>query len=399
MVRDNPCQTPGCRRHGKKIVNGLCEPCTANKLKFKQYKKSEHVPVYPCGKCGEACDENVRSIICDSCNVWYHSACVDIEDSTYDLIMQSKFGQAAKWPCDKCTSRIDELFENSRSLQCAILKLTEANEELKDRLDRVEDKLSGKVKLELSGAVNERADIERRKLNVLVYNLPETTTDTSTAWDTPDEKGADIAAISTIIKEEMKIDLTTKITEVNRLGKKNNLPVGKNQHPRVLKIVFNDISTKRDVLNQSKVLASSKDTANRSIFINPDLTESQRNIGKGLREEMWKLREEGKNVAIRKGKIVTVSYPVRKTRAPQCTFKPFTPKITSNNIPKPETEDRDDNIKPTAPAIIAPVQTESTASANDTQTTNVTPSSSLLADITPLAINENDAPAKVEQRL
>ena len=83
-----------------------------------------------------------------------------------------------------------------------------------------------------------------------------------------------------------------------------------------MRITFDRIDIKRDVLSNAKKLRDSEDAIAVKLFINPDLTEKQRKIEADLRKEMWDRRtNHGENVAIKKGKIVTVDYPVRKERS------------------------------------------------------------------------------------
>ena len=87
-----------------------------------------------------------------------------------------------------------------------------------------------------------------------------------------------------------------------------------------------DINTKRQILIKSKELRSSEDPVASKLFVNPDLTEKQREKDKELRNKMWKLREEeGRNVIIQKGQIVDAPYNVRKTR----TARPQTSNVSN----------------------------------------------------------------------
>ena len=71
----------------------------------------------------------------------------------------------------------------------------------------------------------------------------------------------------------------------------------------------------------AKKLRTTENPIANKLYINPDLTDKQREIDSKLRAEMWKLRGEGKNVIIRKGAVVTVEYEVRKTRSAPVTTK------------------------------------------------------------------------------
>ena len=331
QVQYKSCVTPRCRKRKDLDKDGKCPNCVKALAKFKD---SAQTPIWPCGVCNAECTDTVKAVDCDYCNIWFHIACVDIDDETYKMLM--KTGSPLKWFCKDCDSRIEELFEKSKSLEKQTKVLQESMERVEKRLENVEAKVTGTVHKEINTAINERADIERRKMNLVIYNLPEEPKDTDSAWDTPAEVENDIQYISSIIEKELRVTMsekgTAKLINARRLGKKKtNSDSGKDNgktkiNPRPLKITFSDLTTKREVLKRSKDLRNSDDTICRRIFVNPDLTEAQRANDKKLREEMWKIREtEQKNVIIRKGEIVEVTWTVRKHRAN------YSNKLTSNN--------------------------------------------------------------------
>ena len=335
MVREY-CSTNGCRKWKDINNDGKCPRCV-ERLKKHQSAKSND-PIFPCGMCKQECEEDSRSTMCDCCETWFHNHCVDLSDEYYDVLMSIK---RLRWFCEACDTRVDEALEKCNGLekQTKALQISLANVE--KRLDNVETKLAGTVHKEINSAINERADIERRKLNLVIYNLPEAIIpdETPSAWDSPDRRTKDTEKISDIIQKELKITMETngkpKIVNAVRLGRRL-IDNKERSTPRPIKLTFLDLQTKREVLTNSKELRNSDDQTARRIFVNPDLTEQQRKLDKQLREKMWKIREEqNKNVAIKKGEIVDVDYEVRKTRNRNT---PPTPNVSnSNNNDKPST--------------------------------------------------------------
>ena len=58
-------------------------------------------PKYPCGECNKACTSYKgakASILCESCNVWFHSECVGLSDSALDNHGRSDLS----WECCRC---------------------------------------------------------------------------------------------------------------------------------------------------------------------------------------------------------------------------------------------------------------------------------------------------------
>ena len=149
-------------------------------------------------------------------------------------------------------------------------------------------------------------------------DIPEENGDGKAVWDTGVRRTKDTDALSTMIENELKINMTLsgqpKITNAIRQGRRlvDDKP---RSTPRPIKITFTDITVKREVLSNSKKLRDSLDITAKGVFFNPDLTAEQRKRDKELRDEMWAIREkEQRNVAIKKGKIVEVPHEVRKTR-------------------------------------------------------------------------------------
>ena len=314
------CQTSGCSKRKDLNDDGKCPKCVEAILKFKN--KSSDDPVFPCGTCTQECDDKKRSIMCNYCERWFHSQCVNLEDEVYDFMMKRL--KSLKWFCEACDVKVDEAIEKSTSLEKQTKSLQVGMVNMEKRLAAVESKVQGAVHKEIHTALNERADIDRRKCNLVVYNLPEVNIpdeddqQKTTAWDTDVRRTKDTEALVALIQNELKINMTLagkpKITNAVRLGRRliDNKP---RTTPRPIKITFSDIDTKREVLTNSKKLRESTDITLKGVFFNPDLTAEQRKKDKQLRDEMWEIREkQQKNVIIQKGKIVEVDREVRKTR-------------------------------------------------------------------------------------
>ena len=58
---------------------------------------SDPSPKYPCGTCSHEVHDHHRAI-CDQCDSWYHTACVQINDTTYE---QLKY-HSVLWFCSCC---------------------------------------------------------------------------------------------------------------------------------------------------------------------------------------------------------------------------------------------------------------------------------------------------------
>ena len=309
MTEYTVCQTTRCRKYANLDENGYCSVCVE-----KQKKLDSDVIPYPCKTCGKNCTDLQSCMQCDLCLEWNHAVCLDISDEAYQLLRTLK---GTRWFCSKCTNKVDQLIEKANTLEIETKAVKADVEDLKTRMENVEKKLKGSVHKEISVAINEKADIERRKMNLVIFNLPEQkcANDNKTAWELPEIIEKDIETITNIIKNELKIDLGENIiTDARRLGRKQNNNEEKPK-ARPIKIKFSDLRKKREVLEAAKKFRTSENDIAKHLFINPDLTEAQREKDRELRKLMWERRGNGENVAIQRGEIVTVEHPVRKIRA------------------------------------------------------------------------------------
>ena len=324
MPNNTVCLTPRCRKYTNLNDEGYCTTCVQ-----KREKLEENVTPYPCATCQKNCKDENSCMQCDFCLEWSHTICIDMSNDTYKALIAVK---GSRWYCSKCNTKVDNLLDKANSLELETQAVKSDVADLKKRMETVETKLKGSVEKEISMALNEKTDIERRKMNLVVFNLPEQKSDKETAWEVPELINKDIEDITKIIKDDLGIELENNaITDARRLGRKqvgkakpgdknkpddSNKPGNSEEKSRPMKIVFSDIRKKREVLEAAKKLRTSDNPVAKKLFLNPDLTEKQRENDRNLRNLMWERRLKGENVIIQKGKIVEADYEVRKTRQP-----------------------------------------------------------------------------------
>ena len=313
------CKTTKCRVQTGINNDGYCVRC----VRRQQELADDTVP-YPCGTCSKNCDDENCGVLCELCLSWYHIVCVDMARAGYDWLKKMP---GTRWFCNMCNSKVDKVMEKANSLEVETNILKTDMSDVKTRLEKVEKKLAGSVKQEIGSALSEQADIEKRKMNLVVFNLPEPKNTENTVWDNPRKIEEDTKALKAIIEDELHINLPeTAMVSVRRLGKldtesdsaKKGIP-----KPRPVKIVFADLQKKRNILSEAKMLRKCTSEVAQKLFINPDLTPEQRKIDQELRKEMWRRRSENnENVVIRRGKIVEADHEVLKTRTTNANKKP-----------------------------------------------------------------------------
>ena len=157
--------------------------------------------------------------------------------------------------------------------------------------DKVQAQSGSEPTKDIFTAVNSALDKERRKLNVVVHNLPET----APTADQSREKG-DLQKFSAIIKENLKLIIRASKCRVGKMLE---------DRPRLLVITLENMETKMELLRMSSELRNF--TEWRNLYINPDLTPAEREANRQLRQELARRRAAGEeNIVIRRGSIVKV---------------------------------------------------------------------------------------------
>ena len=304
------CSVSRCSRWANINKDGLCPKHVA------LTEKDKGNIVYKCLECDLECKGSEPAVLCDRCDTWLHITCINMSLEIYELMFKggSKV-PGMRYFCTKCEDKVTEAIERYALLEQDTVSLKKDMAEVKTQLDEITTKIKTTVGTTINNVIDDRREIDKRKMNLIVFGLPEADAgkpeNERTEWNTGEKVDADIVAMTDIVTNELGVGLSTRngIINARRLGSRTGTK------PRPLKIEFKDINAKRDVLTNAKKLRDSSDAVAKQLYINPDLPEEQRAEDKKLRIEMWRLRsDEGKNVIIKRGKIVEVTREVRKTR-------------------------------------------------------------------------------------
>ena len=151
---------------------------------------------------------------------------------------------------------------------------------------------NNKVAQDLSRALDDHLDREKRKANLVVHNLPEQ--DGSSLSERSEN---DITLFTAMLREVMKINVSA--SKSFRVGKRHT------DRPRLLIVTLDNPASKHDILRYAPQLRNSDTYGN--IYISPDLTQKEREANKKLREELSSRRKAGEsNLVIKGGRIVQV---------------------------------------------------------------------------------------------
>ena len=295
------CKTARCYKR-KDLVDGYCSTCVTKR------NKEKTVHEYICPECDIVAKDDEECMCCDFCSEWFHIGCIGMSSEVYKIVFADDV-PGVQWYCKKCQSKTKEALEKYSALEKQTKALRVDVDNIKTDVTEVKDIIKNTIRHEINQNMDEMKERESRKLNLVVFGLPEVPSD-ETEWTNEKKIEADIKEIESIIMDDIGVALSprTGVIDARRLGMK------KANAPRPLKIIFRDLNTKREVLTNAKKLRSSTRKTAQNIFINPDLTPEQRKEDEKLRSEMWTRREKGENVIIRRGKIIEADHPVRKHR-------------------------------------------------------------------------------------
>ncbi len=164
-------------------------------------------------------------------------------------------------PVDKDTEELGKLLE----------------EKLKEQEQKINESRN-KTETSLTDAMKEMEDRERRKNNLVIHNISE-----STATEAEARKSYDEDFVKKLFKEHLKVDVKLKLDNnqqpmIRRLGKKTD---GKSRSMKVT--LLPDEVPK--VLKNAKKLSLSTDETIKKIVVKPDLTPMQRDEEQKLVKE------------------------------------------------------------------------------------------------------------------
>ena len=264
-----------------------------------------------CTGCDKALEDNSSEVIeCHNCKQWCHShnRCSDLTKHQFECLKEG--GNFILWLCPKCRhqDRTETQDRVETKLDC-VLKLLQ---NLTARMDSMEDnhkacsteaidtKISQAVEKKVEEYLGETQEKEKRKLNIIITNLPESQKDTP-----EDRRDDDISRVLTFVRkatEGERINLEELENPV-RLG---GIRIGSNVRPRPLKMTVKDETTKMTILRNAFKANKDVQPLNR-IYINEDSTPKEREKFRKLRAELTERRDRGEQnlmINYREGKIV-----------------------------------------------------------------------------------------------
>ena len=264
-----------------------------------------------CGECSKPVRDTDHGICCDACAVWLHAGCAKVGKEVYQFL---KKNEDLLWYCRQCKPQVKTAMKENVKLrkemeglkremnefkgktvnevkqelkQDIVKELRDMKRELKEELKPISTQTPpdvNQMKEFIDDYMKEKEDIDRRRNNVVIYNIPE-----SDKQNGKDRQEDDSIVCQGLLENSLGITQDeARIQKVVRLGKTPSQ--GRN---RPILLMLRDEGEKYAILRNAKNLKNERDPAIRKIGISPDLTKKQRAHEFELRQELRRRRDEG----------------------------------------------------------------------------------------------------------
>ena len=270
--------------------------------------------------------KNYDALECDLCEYWFHAKCLGLSFEKYKKVREVE--DLMKWFCESCNAGFKKLKH-----QVTILE---------NKVQQLESGMERAINDKITDIVMERMEREKRKKNLIFFGLPEADAEVEGS----DRASFDKSSLRALRNVDTELEIKNENIELCfRVGK----PERKKTRPLCVK--FKDAAVKGRVLRGGKHLRGARGSL-KSVFIAPDLTQTQRAERRKLVEELKDKREATNDDGwvIKFGKIVkrqTNLQPDRQQHAEEkATEKQAKGKKSKPPSSKPNTREKQQPAKP-----------------------------------------------------
>ena len=298
-----------------------------------------------CISCDAKVKRNDEGLKCDSCERWFHIACEGVGKAAYKAL---KDHEELLWLCGGCKKEnityrnmrkevedlVDEKIKKMEEKMYIDIKekisgeiLAEMKAEwmvevtrlktdlmqevtsIKHKLDQIgidistrpaarEEKVTvEEVKSTVLQEMEEAEDRKRRACNVVIYNIPESTSD-----ETDDRISEDTNWCLEMCEKTLEVEVNREdIDNIIRLGKRTENGEDK---PRPILLRLKNEKTKWEILGNAKKLRNANSQVIKKIGITKDMTKKEREENSKIRKELKEKQDRGeKGWMIKNGKL------------------------------------------------------------------------------------------------
>ena len=248
----------------------------------------------PCLCCGECCAKGQLAVKCVICSLWAHKTCLKMPDAVYkSLDQQFRDTGLGYWvcrPCQNFSQRVRFEFGEIKEKQVETDRRVDVHErrlndhekerdEMKEMMRQMSERLEREQERMERTLEEELRERESRRLNLVLHGVPEPRQDIKEPKDRMEADKEECERIFGGMRARTRKD---QIRFCRRVGERG-------QDPRPMVIGLYSEGDKRHVLEKSRDL---RNTMYESVSVVPDLTRSQRQGEKRLREEADRRNQE-----------------------------------------------------------------------------------------------------------
>ena len=211
--------------------------------------ESENEDQAPCQMCKKTITMENDGIKCNFCEHWLCYPCSKLKRVVYQALRESP--DNVIWFCDYCCTA----FPGVKKVMIQTGSLDDKYTNLEERVDKLEENSQNvqnedKIKEVCRKEIVEQQEIEKRKLNMVVFNVPE-----SEEQSPESKKAEDVEKINAILDGPMK--LGTEFIHIHdpvRLEALKNSKQNESQKPRTIKITVESFDHKNKILKANAEL-------------------------------------------------------------------------------------------------------------------------------------------------
>jgi len=254
-----------------------------------------------CLQCDELIEDRKQdSIECGICKKWCHKKCSKLSEERYKYLQNS--GNEVLWGCKKCResegqdpeksrleAKVDGMMQMMTKLMTRLVQLEEERSH-----SRLEEKIDETIERKVEEVMDESRERDKRKMNVMFVNVPESEGDTA-----EERMKGDLAKVTGLVGKIAEVG-KDEFSGMVRLGGKT---IGSGSRPRMLRVTVKTEEAKKKLLMNARKLNEGVEASKR-IYINQDRTAREREDFRRLRDELEKRRKEEPDLVIRGGRIV-----------------------------------------------------------------------------------------------
>ena len=251
-------------------------------------------------KCGKDLVEGESMMECRGCRGWAHEGCTGLSKATYSTLQ--KGGNACQWFCMHCRDCEDKIVpgvqEALKGIHAMLIELNNRMSKFEGACseEAIDKKIEQAVERKMKEMIGEKEEQEKRKLNIVISNIPESRAETA-----GERKEEDLKAVRAKI-DELGFDgaLGKEVVDPVRLGR---FTIG--QRPRMLRVTAKTEDAKKYIMQNASSIKQTETDNKKKIWFNHDLTEKERREDRELREELKRRRLAGEtDLIIRRKQIV-----------------------------------------------------------------------------------------------